>query len=375
MKTLVSIQYLRGLAALAVVVYHVLQWRHGGFETGRAGVDVFFIISGLIMWRITARERPFRHGANKSAAPPSPLCGAGGILTRDAGEGDHEVVEGAQGRVTTGAFLWRRLTRVAPAYWLATLTVGAVALAWPRFLVHVRPTWPHLALSLAFIPHNDPEGLPFPLLAPGWTLNYEAVFYLVFAAGLAVRESRRLWLVTGALAAIAAAGFAYHPAYTLGANPMMLQFAAGVWLGKLAGDKALPGRAWGAGLLLGGLAIFTGFVITGYVNELWRPLIWGVPALMIVAGAVSLEASGAMVNWPPLKSLGDASYSLYLWHVPVVALVAHGFAEGRSWLFLPAAVTAAVFAGLASRALVEKPALALLRRGGSRVGGNLIGAR
>ena len=140
---LLSVQALRALAALAVATYHALQWADGGFEVGRAGVDVFFVISGFIMWHVTAG--------------------------RDVDPGD---------------FLWRRLTRVAPLYWLATLGVLGVALVWPAFLPEVRPGWTHLALSLAFIPHLDPRGLPFPTLPPGWTLDYEALFYLIFAGAL-----------------------------------------------------------------------------------------------------------------------------------------------------------------------------------------------
>src|SRR5271166_3045280 len=158
---LLSIQTLRALAALAVVAYHALQWDRGGFDVGRAGVDVFFVISGFIMWRVTAgRDVPPR------------------------------------------AFLWRRFTRVAPLYWLATLGVLAVALVWPAFLPEVRPGWRHLVLSLAFIPHLDPRGLPFPTLPPGWTLDYEAVFYAIFAAALAGPRAWRGRLVVGALIAL-----------------------------------------------------------------------------------------------------------------------------------------------------------------------------
>src|SRR3984957_156703 len=110
-RVLLSIQALRALAALAVVAYHALQWDRGGFDVGRAGVDVFFVISGFIMWHVTSGRE-----------------------------------------VVPGAFLWRRITRVAPLYWLATFGVLAVALAWPAFLPEVRPGWRHLALSLAFVP-------------------------------------------------------------------------------------------------------------------------------------------------------------------------------------------------------------------------------
>ncbi|MEO8813443.1 MAG: acyltransferase, partial [Caulobacteraceae bacterium] len=214
--TLLSIQYLRAAAALAVVAYHALQWRTGGFDVGRAGVDVFFVISGVIMWTVTSGRR-----------------------------------------LAPGAFLWRRLTRVAPAYWAVSLAVFAIAAAWPKFLPQVLPGWGHLALSLAFVPHLDPKGLPFPTLPPGWTLDYEAIFYLVFAGALLAAERLRAWLVTGALAAIVAAGFLLtDPVYILGANPMLLQFAAGVWIGRAAARGALPPRAWGFALIAGGLGLF-----------------------------------------------------------------------------------------------------------------------
>jgi len=323
MKTILSIQYLRAAAALAVVTYHILQWRSGGFEEGRAGVDVFFVISGVIMWRITADR------------PPRPWV-----------------------------FLWGRLTRVAPAYWIATLLLAAIALAWPAFLPKVKPHLGHLLLSLAFIPHFDPMGLPFPLLAPGWTLSYEAGFYLVFAAALALGPGYRAIVVTGALLAIVVAGFVLpDPAYILGANPMLLEFAAGVWLGKLSATRgdALT-KPWGILLLTGGLAALAVMDLAGWHSELWRPLLWGVPATMIVGGALTLEARGAVAPSKPLLALGAASYSIYLFHPMAVAAVAHALGERRGWLFIPLALAAAVAAGLAARLAVEKPATALCRR-------------
>jgi exopolysaccharide production protein ExoZ len=322
MKTIVSIQYLRAAAALAVVIYHILQWRDGGFEEGRAGVDVFFVISGVIMWRIT------------------------------------------QGRESRpGVFLWRRLTRVAPTYWFATLLLTAIALAWPGFLPKVRPQWMHVVLSLAFIPHFDPLGLPFPLLAPGWTLSYEAAFYIVFAATLLTPLSSRAVWVTSALIAIVVAGFLLpDPAYILGANPMLLEFAAGVWLGKLSAEGAAPGRPWGWVLLAAGVAMLAITGVAGWRSELWRPLLWGAPATMIVAGALSLEAGGKIPPSKPLLSLGGASYSIYLFHPLAIAAVAHALGNGGSLLFPPLALAAAIAAGLAGRTLIERPTIAFCRR-------------
>ena len=53
-RPLLSIQYLRALAALSVVAFHACQWAKIPFDIGSAGVDVFFVISGFIMWRTTS---------------------------------------------------------------------------------------------------------------------------------------------------------------------------------------------------------------------------------------------------------------------------------------------------------------------------------
>lgn len=326
-EVLVSIQALRALAALSVTTYHALQWGDGGFDVGRAGVDVFFVISGFIMWHVTA---------GRYVAPAN--------------------------------FLWRRLTRVAPLYWLSTLGVLAVAVVWPGFLPEVRPGWTHLALSLAFIPHLDPRGLPFPTLPPGWTLNYEAVFYLTFAAALAGPRAWRGRVVVGALTAVTAFGFLKpEPFYFLGANPMLLQFAAGLGLGLAVEHRRLPGPVVGMLMVACGLGLWVLEDALGIFTELWRPLLWGVPAFLVVGGALSLETGGGLAHLPrPLKRgfevTGDASYAIYLLHLPATALIAHSLGWAHPWLFAPAALAASILAGLAGRAYVERPLLLALRR-------------
>ena len=321
-ETLLTIQYLRAAAALAVTIYHALQWADGGFEIGRAGVDVFFVISGVVMWRITA------------------------------------------GRIVTpGTFLVRRVTRVAPLYWIITLAVYGAALIWPGFLPEVLPDAGHLALSLGFVPHFDPRGRPFPLLPPGWTLNYEAIFYLLFAAALSLPARWRAIGATAGLVAIVLAGFGLSdPAYLLGANPMLLQFAAGLWLGVAMQTDALPDRAWGVAMLLLGIIAFAGLQITSFIDELWRPLLWGAPAVLVVGGALSIETNGGVPMSRPLKALGDASYALYLVHLPATALVAHILGWSHPWLFVAASVTTSIAAALACHAWIEKPTIAWLRR-------------
>src|ERR1700742_3051032 len=112
-----SIQYLRGLAALGVLLFHASQRAGGAFGAGAAGGDVFFVISGFIMWTAAAR--------------------------RAAGPGD---------------FLLRRAGRIAPLYWTMTLLIVGLDLLRPSLFPNMRLNPPHVILSLLFLPHHDPAG-------------------------------------------------------------------------------------------------------------------------------------------------------------------------------------------------------------------------
>jgi exopolysaccharide production protein ExoZ len=284
---------------------------------GGVGVDVFFVISGFIIWTQAMRQ--------------------------DA---------------TASGFLWRRLTRVAPAYWLVTLAVAAAAALSPRLLPRVSLSTTHLALSLGFIPHYDPAGRMFPVLAPGWTLTYEAGFYLLVGASLLAPAKARLALVLGVLAVCALIGFIFTPLYELDFNPMLLQFAAGVWLARReARSQRLPP---GAGVVFAalGLAAIAALWLAGVNDILFRPLLWGLPAVMIVAGALAIEPVRALAPPRALVRLGDASYALYLCHLPVITLLAAAIGAKPAWLFTPLAIAAAVVAGLAFHRWVETPLIA-----------------
>ena len=124
------------------------------------------MISGLIMWTIGARR------------PPTPK-----------------------------EFLLRRVIRVVPLYWFVTLALAGTWLVLPNLLPNLSPTPSDVLLSLFFIPHYDPTGQIVPLLVPGWTLNYEAFFYVVFAATLLTPLANRLWLLTAVLATFVVGGF------------------------------------------------------------------------------------------------------------------------------------------------------------------------
>ncbi|MGZ5984450.1 MAG: acyltransferase family protein [Caulobacteraceae bacterium] len=322
---LASIQVLRAAAALSVALFHAAQWSHLDFSVGAAGVDVFFVISGFVLW--TACE----------ARPPTP-----------------------------GAFLLARAGRILPLYWIVTLTVAGAALAAPMALPIVLPQGRHLVLSLLLLPHADPAGGPFPLLPTGWTLTYEAFFYLVMALALAAPRDRRLQIVSALLLAASLLGFAYHGWYTLLANPLLLEFLAGVGLARLwikGRFERLP-RALGPGLIAAGLLALAAWQASGLRDDFLRPFVWAPPAALIVAGALKLEADRRVgAGWlvRALTAEGDASYSLYLVQAPVIAAFAWLTPAWPAALRAPASFGLAIGVGWACYALVEKPLFSAVR--------------
>lgn len=320
---IVSIQYLRAAAALAVVAFHTLESAVHKFPVGAAGVDVFFVISGFIMWTLT------------------------------------ESAEAGPGR-----FLRRRVIRVAPPYWIATLLAALVVAVRPRFLWAPPFTAGDLARSLAFAPYADAWGRPYPILVQGWTLNYEMFFYAVFTAVLFAPRRAQLALLSLALAGLAAAGLVRPPADPALATYTSLdlaEFLAGVWLGQVWLTGVLRGRAIGWALAALGLAAFAVEQWMGVREGPWRALYWGLPALALVAGALCLEGAGAVPCWRLPKALGDGSYSVYLFHVFVVAACTRALGGAPEALRLAATLIASAAAGYVLFRLVERPLTAGLR--------------
>lgn len=324
MRRLVSIQHLRGLAALSVVVFHAFQSMFIKLETGAYGVDLFFIISGFVMW-VTTADRT----------------------------------------VSPGAFLKRRVVRVAPLYWLVTTFALITVLIWPGWIANVIPDPAHVLMSYAFIPHLDPKGGPFPLLNLGWTLNYEMFFYLVFAAVLTVEQRWRPVILTLVMLGVFWFGFnVWTAAYYVGANAHMLQFAAGVWLGVAWRAKVLPPRWLGLLMIFAGFALLARLQAHDYTPGLMRPLELGAPALLIAAGWLGAEADpkGGIPKLSWMQRLGDASYAIYLCHTFSAPLVLRVVGFERPWLFIPLTVVTGVGTGLACHSLVERPVTGWLRR-------------
>lgn len=315
MTKLYGIQYLRAVAALGVVVFHAAERNGGHFVIGAAGVDVFFVVSGFIMWVLAETRQP-----------------------------------------SPAAFLKERAERIVPLYWIATAVMVAGGLA--GLFPNMKLTAFHVFGSFAFIPHVSPsDGGTWPVLVQGWTLNYEMFFYVLFAAVLFLPAAKRfpvLALVFGALVCLGLALQPDGPVLRTYTSPLMAEFLVGAAIGKLWVAHRMPPAALGIPLVVASTA---GFALVGFGYLPYGPAALAPLSGMLLVGVLCLEKAGHVRHiWAPTY-LGDASYSIYLWHTIAISVVV----KASGILGLPAlsafvlSIVAGTVAGLVCHELLEKP--------------------
>ncbi|HEX7856052.1 MAG TPA: acyltransferase [Sphingobium sp.] len=322
----VSIQQLRGFAAMLVVLHHAsaaAPWLFSPLANstfGESGVDIFFVISGFIM------------------------------------------VVAARGEAV-GEFWLKRIARIAPLYWIATFAFVAMRL--PHF-GEPDLTVGAVIKSLLFIPYRiDPTSWKVaPVLVPGWSLNIEMFFYLLFGLGLAVKRPA---IFSGALVCLAVfAGFLLKPTDAIlfsFSRPILLEFACGLALGMLYLSGRIPGRLWP--LLLIGLAIIFS---SDMLDEETRRMARGIGGILVVAGGLALEVSRKVPDLPIARAIGDGSYAIYLFHSMVLMMLRKVFPHIplSGWpqflTFMGASLFLSAAGGYAVHVLVEKPMNKWLRQ-------------
>ena len=316
--TLSGIQYLRAAAAIAVVLFHAAEKTGYHFAIGAAGVDVFFVISGFIMWVVSARREP-----------------------------------------TPSQFLRARIRRIVPVYWLATflMVAGALAGLFPNLVL----TAGHVAASLFFVPMRSPSsGEIWPVLVQGWTLAYEMFFYAIFAACLPLPARLRLAAVAATFLLLVTLGFlvesdnALFVTYT---RPIILEFVAGMLIARL---RISRGHLPHAGLVLAlGVILFLLPILGTPVAP--RCLYLGIPSVMIVLGAVFLPQVKSRIG----DYFGAASYSIYLGQVfalPAANMVVKNLMPGAGYdLKVLAMAAISVALGCLLYSVIERPMTRWLR--------------
>ena len=331
-KRMSGLQAARALAACAVALGHAILGPLPGEIVwveflGVYGVSLFFVISGYIMVLTTGR------GAFR------PL-----------------------------GFLLRRALRIVPLYWIACALLAIAVLALPisfRSTTLENPVY--VLKSLFFIPDYAPRfpGQVWPFYKLGWTLNLEMFFYVTFAifAFLAVRAR----VVATTLVIV---GFVAFGALTLPASPMLkvyaypinLGFAGGMWLAllELPVSRRLTSRF--AGLLFGlSMISLTGAFLAFdlYVTHQLIYMIWLLATVILQIAIVVLyvdRRQGLVPRWA--VALGDASYSIYLFHmftVTAVDKVLSVVLPGQYVLAVGLSFVASVVGGVLAHHWLERP--------------------
>ena len=349
-SSLLSIQALRGFAALYVVVYHsglalahadipALAWLTTHvIKRGHVGVDVFFVISGFIIAWVAILSP-------KGPEPP-------------------------------GEFLVKRAFRLAPPYWLMSVLHSP----W------LNPVSAGVLLtSFAFLPQANVDApyFGYPALYVGWSLNYEAFFYALCALGLALFGRRALGLVALALFTTTIIVPFWHsglvlrnpealydwatPLQAMAANPLVLEFLLGAglaWLYAAHRHRLTP--AFARVLMAMGLATFVMSVVSPVPKfDLFGR---GLPAGALLMGLVAMEHCGELRVPRVAVWLGELSYALYLVHPSVieathrlVGVLSPQWIGTQLMLFAVNLALTLVLAALLHR-YVEQPSIALGRR-------------
>jgi len=341
-----DIQGLRAVAVLIVVLFHARLPVPGGF----VGVDVFFVISGFVITAMLHREWL------------------------------------ATGAVRFGTFYIRRVKRLTPALALmvaVTVAVSAVVMTpfGPQENVAMTAIGAMLLIANVVIARStggyfDAPAEGNPLLNT-WSLSVEEQFYLVFPLLLVIgwRLARKAGILrhsaTALVAGVAAVSFALSvlgsTGFVLPGAPWALgfyspftrawEFAVGALLALAMSRRAALSRttSTGAGALGALLLAVSLFVIT---DQTPFPGYWALlpvvgTLLLILAGFDQGNAVSRLLAAGPAVKVGDWSYSIYLWHWPVIVFT--GLLWPGNTVLLVVAAIASLAPALASFRWVEQP--------------------
>jgi exopolysaccharide production protein ExoZ len=311
-----SIHFLRFIAATSVLVHHAITGYGSKINVFGAGVDVFFVISGVVIG-----------------------------MTMQTAERSID-------------FTLKRLIRVLPLYWIATL--GYVGFKY--FVYNEAPSQEAVLRSIFLIPKPGPAwGF---IYWPGWSLAYEMLFYIVAAASLFICPSRArsVCFILFSSLAIARVSIPGHTGLTF-ETQMCLQFCFGIAISEMIRREMSADRV--LGLLCLVLATYL-FVENSRGSHMPRALAWGIPSALLVVGAMAFERSQWLRSkWVTIG--GNASYAIYLSHITTFEVVQYVAARNSipmaSYVAISCVslVVIALAVGVAFHLFVEQPLLDFLR--------------
>jgi exopolysaccharide production protein ExoZ len=331
--TFAVLQAGRAVAALLVVLFHASDSIYrsskghaapfGGFFTfGHAGVHFFFVLSGFVMLHVHRDDIGFPRRA--------------------------------------ASYAWKRIRRIYPLYWIVLVPVIVAYLAIPGFGKPGLRDF-DVIVSSVFLVHFRTYII---VLYVAWTLFHEVLFYVLF--GLLILHRRIGTAALGAWFLVSLMTLMAQPEFSLlfWSSPLNLLFAMGMavaWVLRRGSVRFAAPIAGAGALMFAGAGIDE--VYLGILGLRVGSMLYGLGAAMTLAGMVSLEREGRVRIPGVLRLIGDASYSIYLVHLPVLSLLAKtnlqkcvADAMAPTIGFMLMAVLAVV-PGLALHLWVERPML------------------
>lgn len=307
-KKINALQILRALAAILIVIWHsplvIKLTEHNYWQVHQTvglpsfvnhlyfGVDLFFCISGFIMFMLIERLSPNFPESLK--------------------------------------FLKSRVIRIAPPYWFFTIFIIMVyLLSRGKFNVghltgDLRTDGLRAITSFLLIPQKNA-----PILGVGWTLIHEFMFYVVCAITILVGVNHRLLEILGALSIVSILLVISNHSifYGYGFSVYNIEFFFGALAYKLYNKKV----QYPAGLILGSLACY---LITASILDhaeltriqyiILRPICGGVVGFLIILGLIGCDKKYSICDTlfgKVLVRLGNASYTMYLLHWSILSCI------------------------------------------------------
>lgn len=324
---MISVQILRAVAVLMVVLFHVLNkaqtigvTESQPFTVGAAGVDLFFIISGFIMVYITNNRN-----------------------------------------VSFSDFISKRLIRILPLYWFMTTIAAVVYILYPS-LINSQNGNTTIINSYTLFPTADTL-----LLTVAWTLRYEFIFYFIFSFSILLGMQK--YFICAAIITMLTSLSFFNPQgfYTsFITNPIMIEFVIGMALYYLV--ENIKKGSYSYLMIITGIATLLATNMLGYDID-YRVLCYSTSMALIFLGVTTLEhrikGSDNMAS-RIFKRTGDASFSIYLTHIFSIGIVSFAFNHHvplfNRVTFIPISIAFSVIAGIICYEFIEKPLTSAVRR-------------
>ncbi|MGE8436845.1 MAG: acyltransferase family protein [Pseudomonas palmensis] len=348
MQRIHSIDYLRGLMALAVLIYHFMSWSIGvpSSETvlGKLGiyaVSLFFIVSGMSLY----------------------------VAYSNSNWGKRDIL----------VFIAKRYLRLAPAFWLAcALMTGLSFMTVNNYEIDWNKLTQNILLSFGF---SNPRNY---LMPGGWSIACEMTFYAFFPLVM-LTTKRRATLVLSAMA-LTFCTYIYYAFFILTTNNTLAAqwgayieplnqaflFVLGIFIAWISTEKNLKSTKYLWTTLLASSLAFAIYpstggpinIVTGLERILYTALCG---AICFSAFNIDLQLNKALSN--TLKLFGDLSYTIYMLHGALalysleILAPALGVStpQGKLYLLMAFTLPAVLVASYAFYRLVEVPAISLGR--------------